>query len=160
MKPYLNPESETLKRHREGIHKNSSVYFEITRPKNTTRIWVSYDIKDEEAPEKCREKLEAWLKDHLAESFGNSIATFLLKGQCFSTNSQTAKWLINQLKEAEVLGEEDSDSSEKSQFLHTPGLSLYVIYRSRNEGDGDLEKLYSGHFVLIQNTPIANEGGY
>ena len=49
---------------------------------------------------------------------------------------------------------------ENVDYLKTKGLSLYILWRSRNLGDGSSAKRYSDHFVLIQNTKIWHKGGF
>ncbi|MCQ2313162.1 MAG: hypothetical protein MJZ84_06935 [Paludibacteraceae bacterium] len=162
MKKYLNPNSKQLKEHLQSRKdkkcRATSVYCEEGRPKYATRIWISYDINDD-APDGCRTNLEKWLTSQEAESFGESVATFLIPWTCYSTNSSVANWLLPRLKDAGIINNTDTITDEKP-YLETPGLSLYVIYRSRNNGDGSAMKLYSGHFVLIQNANITHSGGY
>ena len=162
MKKYLNKECPELKDYiqtlkERGIH--STMYNERTRPKNATRIWISYDIS-EDADHNCRTNLYNWLNNQNAESFGNSIATFLLIGKCFNNNTKVAKWLIQELKAANVLSDEDEGANENTEYLRTRGLSLYIIWRSQNSGDGSAAKRYSDHFVLIQNTKIWHKQGF
>lgn len=100
----------------------------------------------------------AWLHDKNAESFGGSVATFLVRGTCYSENlDKVANWLVEELKDADVLNAEDTLDNG---VLSTPGLSLYIFYRSRNAGDGSAAKRYSNQFVLIQNKAIMHHGGY
>lgn len=161
MKKYLNPQCAELSEHlsvlkAKGIR--TTMYNEMERPKHATRFWISYDISAE-ADGECRKNLYTWLSGLNAESFGNSIASFLIKGMCINNNTKAAKWLIKQLIDANVLIE-DMDADENVDYLKTKGLSLYIIWRSRNIGDGSNAKRYSDHFVLIQNTKIWHKGGY
>lgn len=162
MKKYLNKECPELKEYIQTLKERgirSTMYNEQTRPKNATRIWISYDISEDADP-KCRESLYDWLNNNNAESFGNSVATFLLRGVCFSNNTKVAKWLIKELKDANVLSDEDKEANENTEYLKTQGLSLYIIWRSRNISDGTAAKRYSDHFVLIQNTNIWHKQGF
>ena len=161
MKKYLNSQNQELKEHilalkEKGIR--TTMYNEIERPKHATRFWVSYDIS-EKADKDCRKNLYTWLSNLKAESFGNSVATFLVKGMCVNNNSKAAKWLIKQLIDANVLIN-DKNADESVESLKTKGLSLYIIWRSRNIEDGPNTKRYSDHFVLLQNTQIWHKGGY
>ena len=162
MKKYLNQECPELKDYiqtlkERGIHR--TMYNEQARPKNATRIWISYDIS-EDADHNCRTNLYKWLNNKNAESFGNSVATFLLRGVFFYSNTKVAKWLIKELKEANVLSDEDEGANENTEYLRTRGLSLYIIWRSQNSGDGSAAKRYSDHFVLIQNSKIWHKQGF
>ena len=162
MKKYLNKECPELKEYIQILKERgirSTMYDEQTRPKNATRIWISYDISEDADP-KCRKSLYDWLNNKNAESFGNSVATFLLRGVCFNNNTKVAKWLIKELKDANVLSDEDKEANEKTEYLKTRGLSLYIIWRSRNISDGTAAKRYSDHFVLIQNTNIWHKQGF
>ena len=162
MKKYLNKECPELKEYIQTLKERgirSTMYDEQTRPKNATRIWISYDISEDADP-KCRKSLYDWLNTKNAESFGNSVATFLLRRECFNNNTKVAKWLIKELKDANVLSDEDKEANEKTEYLKTRGLSLYIIWRSRNIGDGTAAKRYSDHFVLIQNTNIWHKQGF
>lgn len=164
-KKYINKKNKDLKTHierrEETFEESTSVYFENSdpRPKNATRIWLSYDINDEEAPKDCRKNLLEWLAGWSAESFGASIATFLVDQMYLHTDEAVADWLTQELKDNSVLLEDDDITMTKS-YLSTPGISLYVFYRTRNNGnDGELRQ-QSGHFVLIQNAPMKHKGGY
>lgn len=159
MKKFLNSQNQDLISHMEAMKARHTpcVYNEIERPKNATRFWISYDIDDEQNPT-CRTNIEAWLHEKNAESFGGSVATFLVRGVCYSENlDKVAKWLVEELIDAEVLNAEDTLDNG---VLSTPGLSLYIFYRSRNAGDGSAAKRYSNQFVLIQNKAIMHPGGY
>lgn len=157
MKKYLNPANEELRNHLDARKGKRKVYAEEGRPRNATRVWLSYDITDDAAPR--RKALEDWLVTKQAESFGNSVATYVIEGKCYSQNAKVAEMLMRELRNANVLDADDLITSGKP-YLKSQGLSIYVIYRSRNNGDGALEKLYSGQFVLIQTAPISHLGGY
>lgn len=165
MKTYLNQNNRDLKEHlerrEETFEENTSVYFEKSdpRPKNATRIWLSYDINDDEAPKSCRDNLLEWLAGWNAESFGASVATFLVKDEYLHPDEKVAAWLIQNLKDNNVLLKDDNITMAKP-YLSTPGISLYVFYRSRNNDEGEAIRRQSGHFVLIQNAPMKHIGGY
>lgn len=165
MKKYLNQNNRDLKKHlerrEETFEENKSVYFENSdpRPKNATRIWLSYDINDKKAPKDCRDNLIEWLASWEAESFGISVATFLVDGIYLRSDKEVATWLIQELKDNDVLKKDDEITIDKP-YLSTPGLSLYVFYRTRNDEDGSALKQQSGHFVLIQNASMKHVGGY
>jgi len=163
MKHYLNANNPDLIQHNQARlakkHRRTSVYNESERPLNSTRVWISYDIEDDKAPKDCRNNLESWLGTQQAESFGKSVATFLIKDKCIRLNSKLADWLLNELKGACVLNKDDGYTNDKP-YLTTPGISLYVIYRSRTFGPTKATNQFSNHFVLIHNAPLGKVGGY
>lgn len=162
MKKYLNPNSEQLQEHlrlrKEKKCKALSAYCEEGRPRNATRFWISYDIA-QEYKDVYEQPLMNWLHNLEAETFGASVATFLIKGKCFSQNFRAAKWLVEQLREFGIL-EDDDAIFNGEDFISAEGISIYVIYRSRNNGDAKAENQFSGQFVLIQNSDIKHLGGY
>lgn len=141
---------EYLKRYSQkaGI---MSVYNEQSRPKNAIRIWVSYDI-DNDSDNHRHKLLYNWLSNYDAESWGNSVATFLWNIQQEPTNELVAKWLVDELINASVL---NGNSFEDKEWMRTKNISLYIIYRYNEEG-----KMNSNHFVLIQNAEITHNGVY
>ena len=139
-------EGLTLEQYRK--YKEFTVYDEICVPDNHTRIWISFDI-DNDPDKSKRKQLYDWFnKQTDIESWGNSVATFLVE-KCFTdrNNTDAIEYLKNELKSAGVLIDHITEWSQ------TEDISIYVIYRSTREG-----KKYSGHFVLIQNAKIKQAG--
>lgn len=122
-----------------------TVYKESEVPAGCTRIWISFDIDDKNCLKKeRRNNLYNWLNKQLQiESWGNSVATFLIKKCCSDQSNQDAhEYLCKELIKADVL--------DKQDWVKTPKISLYIVYRSKNS----LGQKYSGQFVLIQNAKI------
>ena len=145
MKKYLNPQCKELSEHlsmlkEKGIR--TTMYNEMERPKHATRFWISYDISAE-ADGECRKNLYTWLSGLNAESFGNSIASFLIKGMCINNNTKAAKWLINQLIDANVLIE------DKDITAFTQG----QLAKMRNENIGFM---FQFHYLLADFTVMEN----
>lgn len=171
MKKYLNPNNEQLKEHLVKWEKNhggefilspvdpKSVYEESARPENATRIWVSFDINSADKYKPLRNNLDKWFKRQHAESFGASVATFLVQDACWGEDEEVANWLMDELRGAQVLSPKDCVSKE-TPYLLTNGISLYVFYRSKGVDEKGETVQYSGHFVLIQNEDISHLGGY
>lgn len=134
-----------------------SVYNEQERPKNAIRIWLSYDIDNDE--DQSRHKLlYNWLSRYHAESWGNSVATFLwdLAEDCHPTNEIVAQWIVNELIQQKLLS---GTSFEDKQWQKTKDISLYVFYSCRVKKNGK-ETYNSNHFVLIQNAEITHKDGF
>lgn len=135
----------------------ASVYNEKERPKNAIRIWISYDI-DKDDDKGQRNLLYDWLSKYKAESWGNSVATFLWKlaEDCEPTNEIVAQWIVEELIQQKLLL---GSSFEDMQWQKTRDISLYVFYRYRVKSDGK-ESRNSNHFVLIQNAEITHQDGF
>lgn len=122
-----------------------TVYTEEMVSINNTRVWISFDI-DNDPENKTRKKLYAWFNQQKQiESWGNSVATFLIS-KVFTNKNELKIHLIKELQNAEVL--------QNIHWEKTKNVSLYIIYRSKNE------KTYSGHFVLIQNAKVKQAGQF
>ena len=125
----------------------NSVFNETDLPQQRTRIWISFDIKDDLAVDGTRTNLETWLNSQNAESWGTSVATFVVTGAAQEISTVT-NWLVPELQKAKVLN--------KTNWQATKGISLYVHYYSRSG-------VYShnfDYFVLIQNKEIPNANGF
>ena len=135
----------------------TSVYNEKERPKNMIRIWLSYDI-DKDEDQSRHKLLYNWLSEYHAESWGNSVATFLweLEEDCEPTNEIVARWIVNELVQKKLLL---GSSFEDNKWKNTKDISLYVFYRYRVKSDGK-ESRNSNHFVLIQNAEITHRDGF
>jgi hypothetical protein len=135
----------------------ASVYNEKERPKNAIRIWISYDI-DKGDDKSQRNLLYDWLSKYDAESWGNSVATFLWKlaEDCEPTNEIVAQWIVEELIQQKLLL---GSSFEDMQWQNTKDISLYVFYRYRVKKNGK-ETYNSNHFVLIQNAEITHKDGF
>lgn len=135
----------------------SSVYNEKARPKNAIRIWLSYDI-DKDEDQSRHKLLYDWLSKYKAESWGNSVATFLWKlaEDCEPTNETVARWIVKELIQQKLLL---GSSFEDMQWQKTKDISLYVFYSYRVKKN-DKETYNSNHFVLIQNAEITHKDGF
>lgn len=124
-----------------------TVYKESEVHNGHTRIWISFDIDDNQIKnddKTTRKNLYNWFNiQKQIESWGDSVATFLVN-KCFSdqSNQDALEYLCKELIKADVL--------DKQDWAKTPKISLYIIYRSTNNSG----QKYSGQFVLIQNAKI------
>lgn len=132
----------------------TSVYNEQERPKNAIRIWLSYDI-DKDEDQSRHKLLYDWLSKYKAESWGNSVATFLWKlaEDYKPTNEIVAQWIVEELIQQKLLL---GSSFEDMQWQKTKDISLYVFYRY-NTTIKTKEVNNSNHFVLIQNAEITHK---
>ncbi len=126
-----------------------TVYQEVELQPNVnglTRIWLSFDIDND--PQKVkRTALYDWLnKQNQIESWGNSVATFLVGGYA-TTDHDVVKFLVDELINAKVL--------DKNKWDQTPDISLYVFYESRR-----ITVKNMGRFILIQNATIKQPNGF
>lgn len=152
LKDYLNDSIEPY------IEKNgSSVYAEEKRPKNEVRIWLSYDAED--GADETYRKLYNLFDELGAESWGNSVATFLVEIPNAPTNSTIAEILVNMLQEKDIL---DGNDFEDESWKGTQGLSIYVIYRFYyHDTTKENPKVFnSDHFVLLHNAPMKHLNGW
>ena len=128
-----------------------TVYDEIMLQLDSTRIWMSFDI-DNDPKQVKRSKLYNWLnKQEQIESWGNSVATFILKG-CYSAPYHVGliSCLQHELRKAGVFIDDDI------QWKETKDISIYINYRSRDkQGIG-----HACHFVLIQKALIRQSRGF
>ena len=149
----LKPLAEYLKKREEqGLR---AVYNEDERPDDVVRIWISYDIDNDE--DKSRHQLlYDWLNELHAESWGDSAATFTWKIDCEPTNELVARWIVEDLiKNGSLKGKTFKDN----EWQKTKDISLYVFYRYKCVVNKE-EKRNSNHFVLIQNAEIRHSEGF
>lgn len=145
LKPYLIKTNKITAAYLKN-HPNS-VFNETDLPLKSTRLWISFDIKDDLAADGTRKNLEDWLNAQNAESWGTSVATFWVTGTAQEISTIT-DWLVPQLQKAKVLNQKN--------WQDTQGISLYIHYYSKSN-------IYSynfDYFVLIQNKEIPNANGF
>ncbi|MBR1374301.1 hypothetical protein IJ556_07635 [bacterium] len=131
----------------------TSVYNEKDRPENAIRVWVSFDFNDTER-EDYYTNVDKWTKSIKAETWGNSIRTFLWENQrAEPTIESVAKKLVNELIQYKIL---DGKSFDEGKWKNTKNISIYVIYRYKMTIDGK-DKLNSNHFVLVMNAKIPHD---
>ncbi len=142
--------------------RKDSVYTEERRPKDHVRIWLSYDIEDGYGA--LYDPLYALFNELGAESWGGSVATFLVPIEQAPDNAFIAEILVNMLQEKEIVA---GNSFEDEAWKKTKGLSLYVFYRyyyhdtSKEGKENENPKVFnSDHFVLLHNAPIKHADGW
>lgn len=146
----LNISEYLQKTHKKGIQ---SVYNEKDRHENAVRVWVSFDFNKTEGKDYYI-NVNEWTKAIKAETWGNSVRTFLWEIQKTEpTIESVAERLVNELIQFEIL---DGNSFNDHKWEKTTDTSIYVIYRYKVTVDGK-DKLNSNHFVLVMNADIPHD---
>lgn len=137
----------------------TSVYTEKSIPENNIRIWLSFDIDNDDENQTRHKKLYDWLCKKNAEAWGNSIATFLVEWKENRTpqNQDIRKILVNELTKADGIlrGKNYDDPAWKESI----DISLYVNYKYAVKVNNYIQK-GSNYFALIQNANLPFHTGY
>ena len=157
-KDYLQKNCKDLVEHLNTMASKGvqSVYDENTRPENAVRIWLSYDI-DHDDDESRHNTLYKWLALQKAESWGDSVSSFVWSIDSVPQNKDIAKMLVDELTKLDNIL--DGDSFEDVKWKLSKDISLYVIYRYKVSVNEEY-KYNSNHFVLVQNAEITHKDGF
>lgn len=136
-----------------------SVYDETSIPESFIRIWLSFDIDNDNVNQTRHKILYDWLSKKNAEAWGNSVATFLVEWKENRTpqNQDIQKILVNELTKVDgiLLGKNYNDETWKA----SEDISLYVNYKYAVKVNNNIQK-GSNYFILIQNADIPFHLGY
>lgn len=137
----------------------TSVYTETSIPDNNIRIWLSFDIDNDDENQTRHKILYNWLFKKNAEAWGNSIATFLVEWKENRTpkNQDIKKFLVNELTKIDGIlhGKNYDDPAWKESI----DISLFVNYKYNVLVNKEVIR-GSSYFALIQNANIPFHLGY